>query len=69
MRQDGINYTFGGVEALCLPFASAQWSRENDFYWDKDICSNTTLGGHLELLKWARENNCPWIGTHAPEQH
>jgi hypothetical protein len=22
--------------------------------------SNAASGGHLEVLKWARENGCPW---------
>jgi hypothetical protein len=23
---------------------------------------NAAMGGHLEILKWARENGCPWDG-------
>lgn len=23
-------------------------------------CSYAALNGHLEVLKWARENGCPW---------
>jgi hypothetical protein len=23
-------------------------------------CYNSAVGEHLELLRWARENGCPW---------
>ena len=23
-------------------------------------CANAAKGGHLEILQWARENDCPW---------
>src|SRR5271166_6043683 len=26
----------------------------------KDTCLLAARGGHLEVLKWARENQCPW---------
>ena len=25
-------------------------------------CANAAYNGHLELLKWAREHDCPWDG-------
>ena len=28
--------------------------------WDADTCSSAAAGGHLEVLKWARERDCPW---------
>ena len=28
--------------------------------WDADTCSSAALGGHLEVLQWARANGCPW---------
>jgi len=28
--------------------------------WDEDICAEAAVSGHLELLKWARVNQCPW---------
>jgi hypothetical protein len=28
--------------------------------WDKYTCFYAASGGHLETLKWARENGCPW---------
>ena len=27
-----------------------------------DICLYAAYGGHLEVLKWARDNDCPWDG-------
>jgi len=29
-------------------------------FWDEETCSNVALNGHLEVLKWLRENGCPW---------
>ena len=26
----------------------------------KDLCEDAASGGHLDVLKWARENDCPW---------
>ena len=26
----------------------------------KYLCEDAARGGHLEVLKWARENGCPW---------
>ena len=28
--------------------------------WDRDTCAAAALGGHLEVLQWARANGCPW---------
>ena len=25
-----------------------------------EYCANAALNGHLEMLKWARENGCDW---------
>ena len=24
------------------------------------VCSRAAKGGHFDVLKWARENGCPW---------
>jgi hypothetical protein len=24
------------------------------------VCTSAARGGHLEIVKWARENGCPW---------
>jgi len=26
----------------------------------RETCGNAAMNGHLELLKWARLNSCPW---------
>ena len=28
--------------------------------WDSETCSHAAAGGHLEVLKWARDNDCEW---------
>ena len=32
-------------------------------------CSAAARGGHLEILKWIRENGCPWMDLHAVMLH
>ena len=27
--------------------------------WDKHVCEGSAQGGHLEVLQWARQNECP----------
>ena len=34
--------------------------RADGWLWDRDTCSAAALGGHLEVLQWARANGCPW---------
>ena len=34
--------------------------RAENFPWGVSTCGFAALGGHLEVLKWARENGCPW---------
>ena len=28
--------------------------------WGSSTCARTALGGHLEVLRWARDHDCPW---------
>ena len=28
--------------------------------WNEAACAHAALGGHLEVLQWARANGCPW---------
>ena len=28
-----------------------------------DTCHYAVEGGHVEVLRWARENGCPWIAA------
>ena len=32
-------------------------------YSKGNICNWSAEGGHLEILKWARANGCPWDGS------
>jgi hypothetical protein len=32
--------------------------REQGCPWDE--CNGAAAGGHLEVLQWAREYDCPW---------
>ena len=29
--------------------------------WTAETCKQAALNGHLETLRWARENGAPWI--------
>ena len=31
-----------------------------NFPWDEKTCLFAAKGGHLDVLKWARKNDCPW---------
>ncbi|CAB9506500.1 ankyrin repeat protein [Seminavis robusta] len=38
-----------------------QWaSIEEEYPMEERTCSAAAGGGHLELLKWAQQNGCPW---------
>ena len=40
------------------------WKREKPYRLDEpQICEGAAAGGHLEVLKWLRENECPWNYT------
>ena len=34
--------------------------RAENFPWDEKTCTFAAKCGHIEVLKWARENGCPW---------
>ena len=38
-----------------------KWANDGSISWKEgpDACVGAALGGHLEVLKWARENGCP----------
>jgi len=38
------------------------WKKETrlDVFVEKCICESAALGGHLDVLRWARENKCSW---------
>ena len=43
----------GNLEAV-------QYTRTLGISWNSYTCSNAARNGHLQLLKWARVNGCPW---------
>ena len=36
-----------------------KWARTNGFAWDEDAGIAAVEGGHLDVLKWLRQNECP----------
>ena len=41
-----------------------KWLRSFGGYWDEETCKGAAERGHLDVLKYARENGCPWdVGT------
>ena len=37
------------------------WAKENGCPWEARVCMLAAWGGHLEVLRWAREqHHCPW---------
>ena len=34
--------------------------RAENLPWGEWTCAYAAKGGHLEMLKWAREKGCPW---------
>jgi hypothetical protein len=37
-----------------------RWAREYDCPWNKVVCEQAALAGHLDVLRWAQEHDCPW---------
>ena len=35
-------------------------SKSNGCPWDERTYANAAMGGHSDVLKWARANGCPW---------
>jgi hypothetical protein len=62
-----IKYIMEKMDRLTLTlfiFACKQFQenrpKEKRLTSKKEICESLADGGHLEGLKWARENGCPW---------
>ena len=64
-----INYIFQDILALLKDINKSNvWlTLSSDYYVLKRViiknkytCQNAAENGHLEVLKWARENGCPW---------
>jgi len=39
-----------------------RWARAHaqSFPWDEETCASAAYAGHLTVLQWAREHDCPW---------
>ena len=43
------------------------WAKANRCPWEQKTCECIAKGGHLEVLRWAREeHHCPWAALHTP---
>ena len=40
--------------------ATSGWYSGCGTAWDFLTCLNAVSQGHVEVLRWARENGCPW---------
>jgi hypothetical protein len=36
------------------------WLREHEFPWDTEVMHAAAYEGHLEILRYAHENECSW---------
>ena len=52
--EEGEAVKKGYLSTLKHMHSRGRLSRKND------LCEDAARGGHLEMLKWARENGCPW---------
>ena len=51
------------LEKLLCNFSQLRLNAQSAFNpapWDSDTCSSAASRGHLEVLKWLRENGCEW---------
>jgi len=46
-----------------------KWARDQDplCEWHSEACAYAAGGGHLAVLQWAREHDCPWASTTCEE--
>jgi hypothetical protein len=54
--------SFGNIEALRAALARngpEKRASAKNCPWNEDTCLYAEKGGHLEILKWARDNGCP----------
>src|SRR3982751_5585264 len=43
-----------------LPLLQWESALQPPSLWNAEACENAAYGGHLEVLKWLRENGAPW---------
>jgi hypothetical protein len=62
-RENGCEWDFHTGEAAQyghLEVIKRARDNGNGRVWDNRICNNAAKGGQLEVLKWAKENDCLW---------
>lgn len=37
-----------------------KWARAHGFRWSEQVCKDAVSLGDVDMLKWARDNACPW---------
>ena len=47
--------SFGSRAILQMAILERKWKQCSE-----EVCAGAAAGGYLEVLKWARENDCPW---------
>ncbi len=56
-----VRRKFCKIAAARGDLQSLQWLRtERDAPWDEDVCAAAALGGHLDVLQWARKSGASW---------
>ena len=48
--------------AMCTSTERLAWARWMGCRWNYGTCADAAAGGHLEVLRWAREQGCPCDG-------
>src|ERR1700722_13438790 len=46
--------------AACGYLNVLQWAWKSGCSLDAETCSSAAFGGHLSILMWLRDNDCPW---------
>jgi hypothetical protein len=50
-----------GIAAFCQSLPTFVWAAANGCQWQfTKTCETLAEGGHLDVLRWAREHGCPW---------
>ena len=67
ITSDLVNYLFAFINVehyIILKFVSKDWQNyfgsKTILEFDVNACASVAFDGYLNLLKWVRENGCPW---------
>lgn len=44
-----------------------KWAREHNYPWDAWVRVNAFMGGHIDVLNWAKKNGCPRFDPYIDE--